>query len=253
MAAAHSGESWSSGETLPSCCARNSTAASRSVRTSRSRGRRGLRQARLWSAAWSQVICWSVRTSFRGLRVKWWGAARRRACGPSAPRARGRHCGRIRLRGRRRGRFVRVNGPRLRRRVYAGKRRVHDHRTSRPEPRCEDRPARRTGQLTRPQLAFHAYDIGVDDEHSAPPPHAHRVVVHEARSDCPPRSILMSTASVANPRLRAHTESRPTLQDDGCPVCRDVRLHLAPPASQPKDLSLGSAAVRAGAAARRVP
>lgn len=54
-----------------------------------------------------------------------------------APRARGGDSGRTRRRRRRQGRLVRVNGPCPRRCVYAGKRRVHDHRTSRPEPQCE--------------------------------------------------------------------------------------------------------------------
>lgn len=76
--------------------------------------------------------------------------------------------------------------------------------------RHQRRPAQRAVQPACPQLEFHAYDIGVDDEHSTPPPRAHRVVAHEARSDCPSRSTLMSIASVANPGLRAHTESRST-------------------------------------------
>lgn len=77
-------------------------------------------------------------------------------------------------------------------------------------PQSKHGPARRTHQLTGPQPAFYPDDVGVDHEHSVPPPRAHRVVVHEARSDCPPGSALMSTTSIADPRLHAHAESPPT-------------------------------------------
>ncbi len=80
-------------------------------------------------------------------------------------------------------------------------------------PRRQPGPAPRAGQLARPQLTFHQHDLDVHDEHPGHPftrVRAHRVVAHETSRDCPPGPVLMSTVSDANPRLRAHTESRPT-------------------------------------------